>query len=197
MIIMFSALNMHSQTLNNTQWNVYDTYNKFYICFSFYDDTLSDCQNNNFLSYKVTGNNFSMNELPFVNICGQSDTGKYTFLIYNDTLKFTLIKDLCSKRTTTFEKYHWVALHNSNEINILNQLPSDISVYPNPTGDVITICSNSIRSIYIITDQTGRQVMSGTLNAERTSVDIRNLVAGIYFIQIEKNKYQTLKILKK
>ena len=200
MLITISALSVYSQTLLNTTWAVYDTSSTFFMYFHFGTDTLSYSSDSvsyeNVSIFQIDGNNFSIIDLPS-GPCPASDTGTYNFLIQNDTLKFTLISDTCESRPITISNYHWIRLLQTG-IPFTNQLPT-IKIYPNPTSDLISIKSNhnTQGSTYIIFDQYGRQVLIGKLTGEITSVDIKQLPVGLYFLQIgEKNK-QKLKIIKK
>ncbi len=80
-----------------------------------------------------------------------------------------------------------------------NQLQTNISVFPNPATDLITVkTSNDILGLtFIITDQTGRQVLTGKLNNETTSVDISELATGVYLFQVGQQRRQTFKVIKK
>jgi hypothetical protein len=75
---------------------------------------------------------------------------------------------------------------------------ADITVYPNPASDVITIKANTGISgmVYSITDQTGKMMLKGKLNDESTSVDITQLSKGIYLLNIGEQNQQTFKIIK-
>lgn len=81
---------------------------------------------------------------------------------------------------------------NNHSINNLN-------IYPNPSNDFISIGANTILvgSTYVITDQTGRQVLIGKLNNETTLVDISSFSAGMYFFQVGQESKQTFKVVKK
>ena len=81
------------------------------------------------------------------------------------------------------------------EITFLNGL----SIYPNPSSDLITVkASNEILGLtFIIADQTGRQIMTGKLNNETTSVDISQLATGVYLFQVGQQRRQTFKMIKK
>ena len=73
------------------------------------------------------------------------------------------------------------------------------AVYPNPAKDIITIKTNdnSLGLKYWVTDQMGRQSLNGTITERETVIDINQLASGVYFIQMEQNKNQTIKIVKK
>ena len=73
------------------------------------------------------------------------------------------------------------------------------SVYPNPATDLITIKANSnlVGSSFMITDQAGRQVSSGKLINESTSIDLSGAAAGAYVIRIGDQESRTLKVVKK
>ena len=55
-----------------------------------------------------------------------------------------------------------------------------ISVYPNPTSDVINISSTSTITDYTIYNMIGR-VMSTIVNASNAVVDMSTLTKGVYF----------------
>ncbi|MET0760211.1 MAG: T9SS type A sorting domain-containing protein [Flavobacterium sp.] len=76
---------------------------------------------------------------------------------------------------------------------------NDFTAYPNPVFDIITIkTNNSIYGLpYFITDQTGKLVLTGTLNKEETAIDVNPFANGIYFIQIGQYEKQTIKMIKK
>ena len=75
---------------------------------------------------------------------------------------------------------------------------SDFSLYPNPANDILTITSQRTlsSSTYRIIDQTGRIVLSGKLNIGTTKIDIKQLAADVYLFQPDKEKMQSLKVIK-
>ena len=71
-------------------------------------------------------------------------------------------------------------------------------IYPNPCDDVVnfkTKANEKISNISVF-DLTGKTVYK--ISGERNSLNIKNLIRGIYFLVIEtnQNKYK-LKVLKK
>lgn len=71
-------------------------------------------------------------------------------------------------------------------------------VYPNPTQDSLTIASPDLLPglNYSIADQTGRSFLKGTLSGFETSVDVKALASGVYYIQIGQQKQHTIKMIK-
>lgn len=75
---------------------------------------------------------------------------------------------------------------------------NQISVYPNPTSQILTIKVKNYQNQenYSITDYLGKTVLSGKLSGETTSIDIGFLLPGIYFIQSDKDRIESFKIIK-
>ena len=63
-----------------------------------------------------------------------------------------------------------------------------LTVYPNPTDDVLfveTVCTPSLPNpTYRITNLLGQTVLSGSINAETQQIDIKKLPSGMYFITV-------------
>jgi hypothetical protein len=72
------------------------------------------------------------------------------------------------------------------------------TVYPNPTQSIVNVQADAklIGSAYSIHDNTGKVVLSGTINSENISVDLGNLAAGIYLFNVGENVKQTFKVIK-
>lgn len=72
----------------------------------------------------------------------------------------------------------------------------NLSVFPNPTTDIMTISSTeNIKSI-VIYDFLGKQILN---NFSNTKIDMSKLSSGVYFlkIQLENGEVKTQKIIKK
>jgi sugar lactone lactonase YvrE len=65
--------------------------------------------------------------------------------------------------------------------------------YPNPTSDYLHIAGLKKNTSYILTDQQGKEVMSGTL-ATVDKLYLSNVASGVYFLKL--NNYEVKKIVK-
>ena len=72
------------------------------------------------------------------------------------------------------------------------------TIYPNPSQSIVNVQADAklIGSAYSIHDNTGKVVLSGTINSENISVDLGNLAAGIYLFNVGENVKQTFKVIK-
>jgi plastocyanin len=79
-----------------------------------------------------------------------------------------------------------------------SQSQMNISVYPNPASDFITVKTNSgfQSSPYFITDLAGRQVLSGKLNSEENFIEISKFEKGIYLFQVAGQRRRSFKVIK-
>ena len=73
-----------------------------------------------------------------------------------------------------------------------------ISGYPNPTSTLINLKTDTklLGSVFTIYDNTGRLMMSGTINSKNTTVNLSNFSDGVYLFRVGENLKQTFKIIK-
>lgn len=199
--ILFCTLStgVFSQTLNNTNWELFfpDGSNAFV---NFSSDTLyRSIDGIDFTPLSIFQENmdsFIINAIdPVATTCGTQ--GNYTFVITNDTLDFTLVSDTCTIRRNNFINAIWVKII-STEIEDVETTASLIKVYPNPTSSTLFIESaiNNRNSPFIIFNQLGQQVLSGQLINEIHSINTNEIPTGLYYIQIGKEKKETIMIIK-
>jgi hypothetical protein len=83
-------------------------------------------------------------------------------------------------------------------INVEDFIAENISVYPNPTNEMVWVSSNTSFPVdsYSIYDISGRKVMQNAFNASEKKVDVSSLDSGIYLLElISSEKRITKKIV--
>ena len=76
-----------------------------------------------------------------------------------------------------------------------DQTQLDISIYPNPTSDIVFIEGNYSQLKAVVYDMLGKQVIKESIT---TSIDISHLGNGVYILQLSDGaKLTTQRILKK
>ena len=70
--------------------------------------------------------------------------------------------------------------------------------YPNPTNDVLNLKNSQNIDTVSLFDLIGKNILSQTINATYSQVDISSLQNGIYLMKIlSDQKEKTIKIIKK
>ncbi|MBA2612670.1 MAG: T9SS type A sorting domain-containing protein [Bacteroidetes bacterium] len=79
----------------------------------------------------------------------------------------------------------WLARGGSSITGIPENSIAPISVYPNPVSDQLNFSfeNNSSRTIQL-TDLSGRMIRSVNVSDKTTSIDLKDLKAGIYFLKL-------------
>ena len=82
--------------------------------------------------------------------------------------------------------------------DITNLDARDVMVYPNPTKSIITITSNEFKQCEVLlSDPSGRTVLTLNKNQEVQDVDLSKLIPGAYFIELRtESKSAILKLIK-
>ncbi len=75
---------------------------------------------------------------------------------------------------------------------------TNIEIYPNPCTEFVTIKieNNLLQKSFSIYDQLGRLILNDKLTAASTSINVRSLPVGIYFIKLDGESTQGYKIIK-
>lgn len=121
----------------------------------------------------------------------------------NDGLHFYLSNEYISKPIvgTTLQQLHLIDLSNwlwpyTDGLKISDN-NIDFSVYPNPAKNTLTIVSKHYPSKYFLLNSSGQIVKNGEINEKNTSIDIKSLSRGTYFLKVDSENGQKLKIVKK
>jgi hypothetical protein len=93
-----------------------------------------------------------------------------------------------------------ITLDLSLDFTGINEFSEDnlFTVFPNPAQSLINIRVDSklIGSVYTISDNAGRAVLTGKLNSKVTTIELNNLSGGIYMCSVGENMKQTFKVIK-
>lgn len=139
---------------------------------------------NDFSSSKsnATTNNFTENSLVF------TPSGSF-IVIY--------IKSPLAVNSSTEVFFDNIELYETSSLSANEFITPNVSVYPNPTSDFVTIKSNNLEiSEIFVFDILGKEVM---LNSKLTNsrLDVSNLNSGVYFMKINASGTNiTKKIIK-
>lgn len=81
--------------------------------------------------------------------------------------------------------------YDSNDPDVQTGVSEETSVlfdvFPNPFSDQLTVNANTEVSTWRLTDSLGRSVAMGNANASQFIVDVSNVLAGTYFLQLLTN----------
>jgi len=195
LIIVVFTTNLHSQNLDSTIWAITDTNEIFQYYHFYYQDTLwrSDSLNFTTIVTKYEDKGSQVNYYPG-GPC--TDTGKYNYVIQNDTAKFSPITDLCPDRSR-FYLYNYHLKYNPYVGVKDREINRKIKVYPNPMKNTLMVegLSHDADGIFNIYDKLGRIVLTGNIEQKRTEIETSKISPGLYFLRIE-GVAETFKLVK-
>jgi chitinase len=110
------------------------------------------------------------------------ESGAGTGIVQSTPLVDTLNQVFCSSS---------VGINQSNK-------ETTFSIFPNPSNDKITVRSNdSYSSYYTINTILGKEIANGKVDSEECRIDISDLSAGVYFLNLlHNNKWESLKLIR-
>lgn len=80
----------------------------------------------------------------------------------------------------------------------ISKVSNSLKVFPNPVHDNLTISFDENMTSVTIYNMVGQQVLTKTINASKTTVDVSGLSSGVYLVQVTSGKeVKTLKVIKK
>lgn len=91
--------------------------------------------------------------------------------------------------------------HKSLKVTSLDELSDhSVSIYPNPTADIITIDlydKNLVQASYTLTDLQGRIIETKKIETQKWNIGFKDLPAAAYIIQVSnQDKVRTFKVIK-
>lgn len=152
------------------------------------------------LSQNSVLNNLSCNnnQLTCLNVKnGNNLNSTYFFATGNPNLTCIEVDDVAFSSSNSNWVKDAIASYSTNcgnpcsvGINELNFL--EISIYPNPTDNLIHIdfdlSTNSVNAEFELLNITGKIILKKSLNQLSTQIDLSNYPKGMYFVKVESDK---------
>ena len=221
MQVMFGSATSFNQPLNN--WNVSNVTNMFqmFTIASVFNQDLnswdvSSVTNMSSMFFYATSFNQSLNNWDISSVINMQEMFSYSSLStdnYDGVLNSWSQQDVISgvilraigvnycngedARQNLIDTYGWIITDDGLDcatagVDDQNQL--DISIYPNPTSDMVYIDGNYTQLKVVVYDILGKQVMNKAIT---NSIDISHLEKGVYILQLsDRVKLTTQRILK-
>ena len=92
-----------------------------------------------------------------------------------------------AKSSYNSDEYHVRAFYSTTSID--ENAKTQVSIYPNPTNDKITIEAAGIKNITVV-NMLGQKVYESSLNADQTVVDFSQLEDGLYMVRVTTDEYE-------
>ncbi len=155
-----------------------------------YDFTLARYNNNGTLD-----NSFDSDGILTTDVEGQNDFCS-TIALQADG-KIVVAGSTKTQTNTDFVLIRYLNTDPSN-INEHNDQTLIAEIFPNPVNNIITVKLNNqyIGYTYSIINILGKLIKRGSLSTE-TIIPVNDLQSGIYFLQVEGQRQQTVKFIKK
>jgi hypothetical protein len=145
----------------------------------------------------ITTTDAEQNILQFVlqsweNEAWNSDvTQTYTYDAISGNLIEVLFESLPVNTWIPYKRF----TYQYENLGVQQQSAEHCTIFPNPCINKFTInMKTDFISNFILTDQNGKEIEKGILNAHETSVNTVNLETGMYYLRINNN--QAIKIVK-
>lgn len=142
-------------------------------------------QENNVAKYEIekSSDGRTFTRIGFINSKGDG-TNNYTFIESTllNGVNYYRIKQINIDGKHTYSSI--IKLNNSNS--------SQISIYPNPAKDVVTINGAKMGSNLILTDLNGKLLLKMVVTQNSFTIDIRKYASGVYVVKTDEGVIQKL-----
>ena len=80
----------------------------------------------------------------------------------------------------------------------INDINVELTIYPNPADQFISVKSSEVLSGIRVIDMTGKEVIRESIQSDDYSIDLGNLNTGIYFLEAtSEGASKTMRFIKK
>lgn len=81
-------------------------------------------------------------------------------------------------------EYQDIARSGTPVLSVSDEEIAELSLYPNPASDLLTITSSEIISMVRIVDMNGKQIATYPVNSTQASLDVNSISNGLYLVEI-------------
>jgi hypothetical protein len=96
-----------------------------------------------------------------------------------------------------YNNFMVVRYHPDNSNSVTNLSESAFTLYPNPTSGILNIQNQETDFSILIANNMGQQVYFGNCKANKSSIDVHHLPAGIYFVTLKSDSQSLISRLVK
>jgi hypothetical protein len=119
-----------------------------------------------------------------VNIHKENDYQWYVPGFHNSILSISFTSDSSSGESIPDTIIQFSSEYNVSNVNNINNQSNTITLYPNPTQNILTITSSSPITNIAITDLIGNTVYTHQYGSNQVQIDVAAFPTGIYFARI-------------
>jgi len=130
-------------------------------------------------SYFIIGNFFDDSHTDTIGLSQHNGVGYY------------YVTDVAVSTDSVYTKTWWTGEGLPKELNNQNK----ISIYPNPTNDIIAIKSTKAITTYILSNTIGQIIKEGKLNGDETTIEISALPNGIYILALDGRSFYKISVI--
>lgn len=90
-----------------------------------------------------------------------------------------------------------ITIHVDPCLGVNDTEVANVIAYPNPANAVVTVSGEGMTNYfttYSVVDVTGRTVMTNSISSEQFQIDVKELVNGVYFVNLSGNQNKTFMI---
>jgi hypothetical protein len=147
-------------------------------------------------SFSIVGMTQSIDNQVIASSGGTLENGNSSL---NSTIGEVATETYTANGATLTQGFHQPAFHITSILEH-NDRAIDLTVYPNPTVDVVKI-STSLRGIkYNMVDMNGKLLTNGIFKENMIEIDLTQFPAGVFFINVHSKKHdfaKTYQVVKK
>ena len=151
-------------------------------------------------STSSTENYLNINVLAIVQDMHSNPSLNYGFMIKLQTEDYKRCLNFCSSdhSNPSLRPKLVVTYTTPSGVNENIVAANNISVYPNPANDLISVNVNQnlIGSFYTLSDYLGKVILTDKLTSLNLTLNIKDLAKGMYFIKVNGNNQQSVKLIK-